>query len=379
MRRLAIRFFFWALLALSACNLGATLWLWQRNPAVRVLAERSAVEFRAAVDRETARVATPDRVAARLGALIAERPRNWLAIDAVSGIARERALALPPELIAARDAARAADNSSWAETRACLACALDASSCPLSATLICQAPMVVTPLGDVAGLLSEAWHAAWDEPVDRVNLTLSIAGLGGTLLAVPSEGSGALLGIGANAARLAHRMHLLTRPMGETILRAARDGVDWAGLRALPLRRMLTEGPDLAAFRRLLRPRAFAPVVSVVEDLGRIEDAVGPVAALHMVRYIDDADDARRLAGASEALGPKVVGRLELFGKSRLLSLTTRLSRYAIGVVGSIFGLIASFGALLTHALHHLLLRRLHRAARAERRGRRIAAGPAGR
>jgi hypothetical protein len=352
-----------ALTLLLAASLAGTFWSalrLSRNPALAPVIARSATEIRAAVARETARAATPERLATRLRALLAETPRNWLAIDALSGIAGERHIALPPDLIAARDAARARDTSLISRAGTCLACAWNAENCPLSALLICQAPMVVTPLGDVMGLGNEAWHAAAGAPVDRINLALSVVGLGGTLLAIPSEGAGAALGLGANVARMAHRMGLMTRPMGALILRAARDGIDWAGLRRLPL----AEFADAAHLRRLLRPRAFAPVVETAQDLGRIEEAAGPLATLHLIRYIDSPEDARLLADAGEALGPKLTGRLELLGKSRLVSLTTRFTRFAAGVVISLAGLIYSLGMMLAHGLHHAALSRLRRAAR---------------
>lgn len=356
-----------ALTLLLAASLAGTFWSvlqLRRNPALAPLVARSADEIRAAVDREMAQEATAANVAARLRALLAESPRNWLAIDAVSDIATERGLALPPDLVAARDAAKAADQSLVAQAQSCLACALDASQCPLSATLVCQAPMVLTPLGDLAGVSTEAWHAAWGQPVDRVNLALSVTGLGATLLAIPTEGAGAALGLGANVARLADRMRLLSKPLAEMILRTARDGIDWQGLRLLPLAALA----DPAALRRLLRPQSFAPLVDVAENLGRVEEAAGPLAALHMVRYIDGAEDARGLARASEALGQKTVGRLELFGKSRLLGLTLRASHFALGVVASLASLIYSLGMTIAQMLHHALIRGLRRAARGDRR-----------
>lgn len=356
-----------ALTLMLAVSLAGSFWSARqllRNPLLAAMVSRSADGIRAAADRAMAAEATQDRVADRLRALLLETPRNWVAIHAVSDVADERGIALPPDLIATRDADRVNDTGLLASARACAACALDAAACDLSATLICQAPMVLTPAGDLVGIGTEAWHAAWGGPVDRINLALSVVGLGGLLLALPTEGGAGLIGLGANAARLAHRMRLLTAPMGEMILRAARDGIDWAGLRALPLRKMVAEGIDVDSFRRLLHPQAFAPVVAVAEDFGRIEATLGPTATLHLLRYVNDAQDARRLADAAEALGPKTVGRLEVLGKSRFLRLTLRLSHIALGVVASLFGLILSAGTMLSHALHHAAFRALRRAAR---------------
>lgn len=56
--------------------------------------------------------------------------------------------------------------------------------------------------------------------MDRLNLALS--------LAVPTEGVGVFLGLGANAARLARRIGLMTAPLARMILRATFDAVYWA-------------------------------------------------------------------------------------------------------------------------------------------------------
>ncbi|MDE3122053.1 MAG: hypothetical protein KGK00_09780, partial [Paracoccaceae bacterium] len=189
-----------------------------RNPLIAPVVTLSAEGIRAAVDRAMVDAATPERIAARLQALLAETPRNWLAIDAVRDVAAERQVPLPPDLTAAIATARAADESPLATAQSCAACAIDAGDCPLSPVLICQAPMVLTPAGDVAGIGLEMWHGASGAPVDRVNLALSVVGLGSVLLALPTEGGSALLGLGANVARLAHRMGLMTRPLAGMLL-----------------------------------------------------------------------------------------------------------------------------------------------------------------
>ena len=347
-----------ALTLLLVLSLAGSFWSVRqllRNPLLSAMVSRSADGIRAATDRAMAAEATPDRIADRLRALLAETPRNWVAIDAVGGVADERGIALPPDLIATRDADRAEDTGLLAAVGGCAACMVDAASCALSAQLLCQAPMVLTPIGDLYGVASEGAHYLAGQPVDDLNLGLSAIGLGATALALASGGSSLTLKAGAGMAKLAHRMGLLSPRLVHLALDAIRDGIDWGGLWAV------RSGDDLG---RLLRPRVLAPVIEVARDTDRIETALGPAATLHLLRYVDDAQDARHLADAAEALGPKTVGRLEMLGKSRFLRLTLRFSHFALGVMASLFGLILSAGTMLAHALHHAALRGLRRAAR---------------
>ena len=350
-----------AALTLMLCtSLVAMAWTLRdliRNPAIAAMTTRSAAEIRAASDRAIAVEATPARLTARLNALLAETPRNWLAIRAVQDVATERQIPLAPDLITAINAAWATDDSWAASAQSCLNCAIDPSQCELSATLICQAPMALTPAGDIAGIAIEGKHALMGEPVDELTLGLSAVGLGATALTLTSGGSSLTLKAGATVAKLAHRMHLLTPRLTRLALDALKDGIDWGGLAAV-------RGTD--DLTHLMRPRILAPVVEIAQDAGRIEEALGPTATLHMLRYIDDAPEARRIAEASEALGAKTVGRIEVLGKSRFLRLTLKFSHHALALLGALFGIITSLGTMLAHAAHVHLTRRLRRLAKGQ-------------
>lgn len=348
-----------ALLTLTlAGSLALTAWTGVRitqNPALRAVVERSADQIVAATDRMLAEAETPARIISRLQALLAEPDRNWLAIDAVRAVAAEQGTALPADLVARIDQAYRDDSSLLATAADCAACAWDPAQCPLSATLICQAPMVLTPLGDLAGLALESGNYVLGAEVDRINLVLSVVGLAATGLVVVTGGSSATVKLGASAAKLARKMGLVSPRLTALLVDAARNGVNWA---ALPAVRSLD---DLTA---TLRPAIVAPVASLLSDTGRIADRLGPAATLHMIRYIDDAGDARRLAGAAEALGPKTIGRLEVLGKSRLLRATLRGSDTLWSLLAGFVGLMASLAGLAGQTAASVWLRALRRVAR---------------
>lgn len=315
---------------------------------------RGAAGIRAQTDRLMAVYATPARLSARLGALLSETPRNWLAIEAVEGVARDRGIALPPGLEARRRADWDADHGIRATASACLSCAVDAATCTLSATLICQAPMVLTPLGDIAGAATEGGNYLAGRPVDRVNLALSAVGLGASALVVATAGGSGTLALGAGVARLAHRMGLLSPRLIAMARDAARTGIDWA---------RLPEVRSAGDLRRALRPRALRPLAEVARETGRIDAAVGPRATLHLMRYVDDASDARHMADAAEALGPKTVGRAEVLGRRVFLRATLRWSRRLWHLAAAVAAAVWALAALVGHGATHLALRRLRRLA----------------
>lgn len=306
------------------------------DPAARPFVEAGAARIAATTDRMIAARATPDHLAALIDARLAEAPRNWLAIAAIEGVAAEQGVALPPDLVARRQAAWDAHTGLWTRLGDCAACAADPAACSLSAELFCQAPMVLTPLGDVAGLARAGWDAATGVPVDRLDLTLSAVGLGATVAIVATGGTSYSMKLGAGILRSARRMRLMSPGLTRIVTRAAEDGLDWA---ALPLVR---SSDDLA---RLIRPGALAPLSDVAIQVERLGQALPLPETLHLLRHVDDAADARRLADAAAALGPRTVGRVEVLGKSRVLRATLRASDDLIGLGAGLAGVIAGLGA----------------------------------
>lgn len=326
-----------------------------RDPLVAPLIDRSGQQIVAATDRLMADYATADRVAELIAGRLGETPRNWVAIEALEEVAAERGFALPPGLTAARNAAWEEDSDWLTGIGECARCAYDPAACTLSNVLLCQVPVALTPLGDIAGLARAGSAAATGGDVDEIDLGLSIIGLGATALVLASGGSSALVKIGASTARLARRMNLLSPRLTAEGLAALRRGVDWAALPAV------RSSDDLA---RVVRMDALAPVIAVVGDMGRIQGAVGTTRALHLLAYVDDAADARRMARATEALGARSVGRIEVLGKARFLRATIRWSDAARTVMAGLLGFLGSLAALVASALQGAGLRLLRQLAR---------------
>lgn len=325
------------------------------DPLLRPLIDRGAAEFAAALEAEMAAAATPQAVAGRITALLDESPRNWIAIQAVEEVATARGIALPADLAARRAALWDEDSGIVTVAGACLACTVDAAACSLSQALMCNAPVALTPVGDVIGLGKAGYAAATGGEVDQMDFALSAIGLGATVAVVATGGTSYSLKAGASLLRLARKMSLLPPRLLALITDAARRGIRWDEAARLD---------TLADPARILVPEVVGPVAAVATDLGRMSDTLGSTRTLHLLRYVDGPDDARHIADAAETLGPRVLGTLEILGKSRFMRAALRWSDEAAALIAGVLGTLATLTAALGAALQSLVLRGLRRGLR---------------
>ena len=340
MRQSPIRWL--ARIVLSCCLIGAlavsgfNIWTLLHSPAGAAFTARSQEGIAAASERALLRAATAETVSARITSLLAETPRNWLAITASESLAAERGINLPPDVTVRRDEAYSTDHGLWMTGQKCARCTIDASTCELSAILLCRAPVDLSVIGDVAGLTRGAGAHLAGRDVDQVEMILSAIGLTAVALTVASGGSSLSIKAGAGFAKMAKAMNRLPATLTRPLMRAARAGIDWA---RLPSARRTQDVADL------MRPAILSPATKIIEDTGRMVRRTGTLDGLHLMKYVDDPTDLSRIARVSEALGPRMVGVAETLGKSRLLRLTMRV---ADPVWHAAAGMIAALAALLS-------------------------------
>lgn len=326
-----------------------TIWM---DPSLRPWQQATAHETAARIDRALGQAATADGLAARIDSRLTESPRNWLALDALADLAADRAILLPQETTARLAQARDQDFSLLALAGDCATCAADISTCTLTTALVCKAPILLTPIEDMRGILQGAADYATGEEVDQIDVGLSIIGLAATGLGLASGGSSLTVKAGASLAKLAKGMNRLSPRLLAMIADAVTTGIDWARVPAL------RKGDDLA---KLLRTKAIAPLADTLAALGETAGQLGPTATLHLLPLVDTAADATRLARASQALGPRTVAAFEILGKSRVLRATLRMTDLALQLAIGLAGLFLSAGAALAGLVQTALLRGLRR------------------
>lgn len=304
------------------------------------------------------KTATPEAVTARIAARLDENPRNWLALDALRDLATERAIPLPANLLVRFSELREQDHSYLAQTESCLVCAYDAAQCSLTQVMMCQAPVAMTPVGDILGITRAGVAYASGDEIDQIDLALSVVGLGATAAVIATGGSSAMVKGGAAVAKIARKMGRLSPRLIGMATDAVREGVDWARLPAVR---------SLDDVKAAIKADAFLPLTNTLTDLERVRTATDTTTALHLLPLIDDAADARRLANASEALGARVVGRAEMLGKARLFRATLRLGEVAWALVAYVGGLILALIGIAGQLVQTIMMRLLRQLARPAR------------
>lgn len=333
------------LVFLTLVSLAWSAW-WVRDlarmPGASVLVECAASGLEAAYERELARVATPEALGARLSARLAEAPRDWVVIEALTRLAEDREIALAPDLVARLERLNAQDNGWIATGLSCASCAWDLRTCPLSAALSCGVAVNLTVLGDLVALTREGGHYLVGDEVDHVDVGIAFVGLAATGLVVATGGTSLAVKGGAALLRVAHRTGRLAPELLAVFRRAFASGIDWARVPAL--RRV----EDLAG---VTRPAVLRPAVAVAQDLGRLNARLGTRQALHLLGAIDTPAEAARISRAADVLGPRTVGAFEMLGKSRFLRLGLRLADEVWAVIAGAFAALASLAGLLGPAL----------------------------
>ena len=347
-----------ALLLLLAVSLAGTILTAARissDPLITPFRDAAVDEIVAATDLMVLQTATPETLNGHIARRLAEIPRNWLALDALMALAVERAIPLPKHLTDAVQIAREDDHGYYATVTSCAACAYDPAQCSINQVIVCQAPIALSPIGDITGITRAGVAYASGGDVDQIDLALSVVGLGATAAVLASGGSSMVVKAGAGLAKLARRMGRLSPRLIAMATDAVQDGVNWA---ALPGVRSLD---DLAA---AIRVDAFAPLTNTLSHLDQLRAATNTATALHLLPLVDDAADARHLARAADALGAKLVGRVEVLGKARLFRATLRISQTGWALVSGMVGLLLSGGLIVASLVQTGLLRLLRRPLR---------------
>lgn len=319
------------------------------DPQMAAYRDAATAEIVAATEVLISAEATPERLTARLSARLDETPRDWVVIDALADLARERAIDLPPDLVDRLQVLRSEDGGLIATATACGACVMDARACSVTLLLMCRAPIDLTAVGDLAGIARAGAARLAGEEIDEIDLGLSVIGLGATAVVLISGGSSLAVKAGAGLAKTARAAGRLSDGLTTLIRVTVRDGVDWARLPAV------RGTDDLAA---AIRVDAFRPLLSTAQDLTRLQGVVGSARALHLLPLVDGPVTARRLSNAAEALGPtRLVAGVDLVGPARMLRATVRFSDAAWQFAAGLFGFFVTLALAIVGALKSAALR----------------------
>lgn len=322
-------------------TLAVLIWALSTNPLAAPLAERTGRDLILALDREVARVATPDWIEAALARAVAagDVDRAEMLIGLATDLGHDVDAAAAERLIV--------DSGGWlASASACTACMADVATCP-SVTMLgaCAVPFELSPLGD-ANALRRAGMAWWQsDDVDELDAGLALLGLGATGAAVATGGSSLTVKAGTGLLRIARRMGSVTPGLARML------DIPVAWSRLPDVAQGTAKLDDVTDLARL------GALQEVAGDLGRVRAATSTGDALRLMRFVDGPEDARHLARIADAVGPKTSRTLHVLGKGRAIRASMRLTRAAAGTLALIWLTLVQAAILVGTRTGALLLR----------------------
>ncbi|WP_108482791.1 hypothetical protein [Oceaniglobus ichthyenteri] len=315
----------------------ATVWALSHNPFAEVYVQRGLEDAQAVIARHMARTATPERLTFEVEQALAEddMDRLLIALDT----ATDQGVILPrPLLERALQQAQAAE-STGRRLSECAVCAWDIAQCrTITQITVCALPVEITPLGDVNALRRSAMAYGAGNEVDRIETGLALVGLAATGAVLFTAGGSAAIKAGATALRLARRSGRLSPEFAGVLARNSDIVTDARALPAYLAGNVpLDHVADTAKLARLGR---------IAEDMGTVARNTSPGEAIALLRHVDSAEDAARLARLSTAQGPKTRATLNMLGKTRAFRAMVRLSDLVLATLGLLAALLAQLFTL---------------------------------
>jgi len=309
---------------------------WQLSTSTggRIFIERSQFELQERLVKVAAQYSGQPALEEAIGIELASEPRNWVVINSLRKIAENREVHLSVEIQEDLENADASDNSFQNIATECVMCAWDMSSCQLSKAMACGLTVTMTPIGDIAGIAKAGTDYWKDEAVDEIDAALSVIGLGATAMSVPSVGTSLIVKSGAGLLKFAHLSGNIPTPITRALRNAAREGIDWTGLRAV-------RGAD--DLKSVIRMDALTPVRNAATSIGEIAKRSSVDQGLYLLRISENVPELRSISRVAEVWKDETAGFLKLVGKNRVVRTTLRLAdevyALAFGLVGMLISL----------------------------------------
>ena len=308
--------------ASPAClSLALLVWTVSANPFAKPFVQASTIEIQRALDRALAGQVSRDWLNAQINAALTTE--DWDRIETLQLIAADQEIS-PGETQQRAIDALSARNAGFLQTgKNCALCMADIAACPSIRLMAgCGVPFELTPFGDV-NALRKAGHAVLSgDPVDDLDVALALAGLAGTATLALSGGGSATVKAGTTALRIGRRLGTLTPGFLHVLTRLSK--VDFQPGYLLPYLRGRAKLDEVVETARLADLRRLAG------NLARVSSNTSLTDTILLLRHVDTAEDAARLARISDAAKTRTRPAFEILGKKRVFRTLVRLSDVVI-------------------------------------------------
>lgn len=203
-----------------------------------------------------------------------------------------------------------------------------------------------TVVGDGRDLWEQYELYDQGEPVNELIITLAGVGVGLTAATVVSGGTAAPVKAGVSTLKLATKSNRLTKPFQKVLLRQGKQVFNYPEFLRLSKQSSGFNGIRRAASRSY-NPKALTGLENIAGQANGIRKASSLGDTLHLFKYVDNANDLRRLEKVTLKYGMQTKGIMKLLGKSAIG--VTRVLRKSVElIVSAISSLFSLFGMLLS-------------------------------
>ncbi len=208
-----------------------------------------------------------------------------------------------------------------------------------------------TVVGDVRDLWEQYQLYAEGKPVNELVVTLAGIGVGLTAATLASAGTASPAKSGVSTTKLAARSDALTPSFQAHLLRQGSDVFDYKVFMTAARADTSFDGVGKAA-SKAYHPQAVKSLQQTAEQVNNIRKASSIGDTLHLLKFVDNADDLVRLEKLTIKYGSQTKGILKYLGKAaigsvRILRKSTELLISLVSSVLSFIGSLFSFGRII--------------------------------
>ena len=262
-------------------------------------------------------------------------------------LAKDRNIALPPDVAGRVDAA-VTDENSTASTVKRFATGLVTGEADDVASLSGTVAGDLFVFGDIRDVVREGKRLAMGEDADRLVLGLASLGLAVTAATYVSAGGTVPVRAGLTMVKDARKVGRLGAGLTEWAGRSARGVVDAPMLQqAVATASIARPGQTITAMKAAFKAEKAGALVRLAKDVGRVGEKAGTKGALDVLRIADGPKDVARAARLAESKGSQTRAIVKILGRGALL-LTAgafNLAWWVFAALLSLFGFIVSIKA----------------------------------
>lgn len=200
-----------------------------------------------------------------------------------------------------------------------------------------------TVVGDVRDLNEQYERYQQGQDVNELIVTLAGVGVGLTAATVASAGTAAPAKSGVSALKLAGRSGKLTPKLQRLLLRQSKSVFDYQGfMRAVSAERSLVRVQRAAV--KAYNPRAVDTLADTARQVNKVRESTSLLDTINLLRYVENADDLRRLQRVSRTYGAQTKGILKLVGKAGIgtVRVLRRTTEFFVSLAATVISLLAT-------------------------------------